>query len=580
MTMVPWNRILKESNFATRRLGVILIGCAISLFAARAAAHEAVSEKGMVATGHALATEAGVQVLREGGNAVDAAVAAALTLGVVDGNNSGLGGGCLILIRSSDGRLIAIDGREMAPAAATKDMFVRDGKAVSTASQTGPLAVGVPGALAAYELAIEKCGRMKLERLLVPGIAHARDGFPIGRGLAAAIAGTARELAKFPGSKAIFLHRNGTPLRVGERLVQTDLANTYQQIAKRGSDWFYRGEISKAVGDWMTANGGILTAADFAAYQPKLREPLETPYRGYRIIGFPPPSSGGIHVAQVLNILEPFDLRAIEQRNPAEATHLLTEAFKLAFADRAHWLGDSDFVSVPRGLITKAYARELTARIDPAATKDVPTHGSPPNWRQDVVGRHTTHIAAADAAGNWVAITATVNTAFGSKVVVPGTGVVLNNEMDDFSIMPGVPNAFGLVGAENNAVAPGKRPLSSMSPTIVLDSAGKPTLTVGAAGGPKIITQVLLTIIRYLDYEQPLAEAATAPRFHHQWRPNRVLCEQDLGAPLIEGLRQRGHAIEEVSAGSSGRTQAIALDADGKLLGVADPRGDGAAGGP
>jgi gamma-glutamyltranspeptidase / glutathione hydrolase len=546
-----------------------------------AQAHEAVGEKGMIATGHALATEAGAKVLRDGGNAVDAAVAAAFTLGVVDCNNSGIGGGCLILIRSSDGRLTAIDGREMAPAAATKDMYVRDGEAMPGASQTGPLASGVPGALAAYQLAIEKCGSMKLARLLQPGMEHAAKGFKLRRGVASAIAGSARNLRKFPGAAAIFLKPDGSPYEQGELLVQSDLARTYQQIAEHGPDWFYRGPFAEMVGKWMASNGGIMTASDFANYVAKQREPLETTYRGYKIVGFPPPSSGGIHVAQVLNVLEPFDMRAIEKRDPVEAAHIIADSFKLAFADRAYWLGDSDFVSVPRGLIAKPYAKELAAKIDPAQTKDVHMHGTPPEWNQDVFGRHTTHIAAADADGNWVAITATVNTAFGSKVVVPGTGVVLNNEMDDFSIMPGVPNAFGLVGAENNSVAPGKRPLSSMSPTIVLDAEGQPILTVGAAGGPKIITNVILTIVRYLDYQLPLAEAAMGPRFHHQWRPNQLMVEKTLPPEILEGLRKRGHELDVVSSGTGGRTQAVALSADGEsLVGEADPRGDGAASGP
>lgn len=533
----------------------------------------------MIATGHALATNAGIEVFRDGGNAVDAAVAAALTLGVVDGNNSGIGGGCLILICSADGRLTAIDGREMAPAAATKDMFVRDGKAIPGASQTGPLASGVPGALAAYQLAIEKCGTMKLARLLEPGSEHAAKGFKIRRGLAGAIDGTERSLRKFPGWAAIFLHADGSPRKEGEQLVQSDLANTYRAIAEHGTNWFYHGPFAEAVGKWMAENGGIITPADFAAYEAKLREPLETTYRGYTIIGFPPPSSGGIHVAQMLNILELFDLRAIRERDSAEASQIVAESFKLAFADRAYWLGDSDFVTVPRGLTSKEYAKELAGRIDPQRTKDVLMHGTPPEWRQDVFGRHTTHIAAADAAGNWVAITATVNTAFGSKVVVPGTGVVLNDEMDDFSIMPGVPNAFGLVGAENNAVAPGKRPLSSMSPTIVLDQEKQPILTIGAAGGPKIITAVLLGIVRYLDFQQPLTQAIGDPRFHHQWRPNAIMAEKQLAPEIISGLQQRGHDVEVVGSGTGGRSQAVARDATGVLRGVADPRGDGSAGG-
>ncbi len=531
----------------------------------------------MVATGHPLATDAAVDVFREGGNAVDAAVAAALVLGVVDGENSGIGGGCLILIRAADGKLTAIDGREMAPGAAHKDMFLRDGKPLPNASQTGPLASSVPGALAAYELALRKCGSIKLSRALAPGIKAAANGFVVDNSLAGAISETAGNLKRFEGSRAVYFKADGTPYAAGDTLIQSDLANTFRQIAEQGSDWFYRGPLAEMIGDWMAKNGGIITAADFAAYEAKLRKPLESTYRGRTIIGFPPPSSGGVHVAQVLNILEPFEISAIGRRDPIEATHIIADAFKLAFADRAFWLGDADFVDVPRGLMEKDYAKCLSERIDIKRAIDVAKHGSPPNWQQDLFERHTTHIAAADAAGNWVAITATVNTTLGSKVIVPGTGVVLNNEMDDFSIYPGMPNAFGLVGAENNSVAPRKRPLSSMSPTIVLDQSGKPVLTVGSAGGPKIITQVVLTIVRVFDFGHPLPEAVAAPRFHHQWRPNAVMHERDFDANIVEGLRERGHNVENI--GSGGRTQAIAVDADGQFIGVADPRGEGKAAG-
>jgi gamma-glutamyltranspeptidase/glutathione hydrolase len=401
------------------------------------------------------------------------------------------------------------------------------------------------------------------------------------------VRGEVEHLSKYGGALGGLLRDDGAPVAEGERLVQRELANTYREISEHGIDWFYRGPFAQQVGAWMAANGGVLTAADFAAYEVKLREPLRSTYRGYQVIGFPPPSSGGVHVAQILNILEQFELRNYENINPAATSHIVAEAFKLAFADRAHWLGDADFVDVPRGLVSKEYAKELAARIDMAQTADVPAHGNPPNWRQDVFGRHTTHIAAADADGNWVAITATVNTAFGSKVIVPGTGVVLNNEMDDFSIYPGVPNAFGLVGAENNSVAPGKRPLSSMSPTIVLNENGQPILTVGAAGGPKIITQVLLAIVRQVDLGQPLPKAIGGPRFHHQWRPNVVSYEDDLAKGNVEGLRKRGHELNEID--SAGITQAIAVegwhrlggsDTRGrKLVGVSDPRGHGKAAG-
>jgi gamma-glutamyltranspeptidase/glutathione hydrolase len=563
------------------RYSLLLIGAvgwiALNIHVAESLAHTATAEHHMIATVHPIATDAGVDVFRQGGNAVDAAVTAALTLGVVDGENSGIGGGCLILIRTADGKFTAIDGRETAPAAAHRDMFVRDGKPLPIASQTGPLASGVPGSLAAYNIALQRCGTIKLARALEPGIESAKEGFEISRSYAASVRNVEHHLYEFVGSRAVFFHADGKPITAGEKLVQADLANTYRQIAKHGTDWFYHGEFATAVADWMDDHGGILTAADFAAYEAKLREPLHSTYRGYEIVGFPPPSSGGIHVAQVLNILENFDMRSLAKRDPLAATHITAEAFKLAFADRAYWLGDADFVIVPRGLVDKGYAKDLAAKIDSKRVIDVPKHGSPPNFAQDVFGRHTTHIAAADAAGNWVAITATINTTFGSKVIVPGTGVMLNNEMDDFSILPGMPNAFGLVGAENNSVAPGKRPLSSMSPTIVLDSNGKPVLTVGAAGGPRIITQVLHAILRVLDYQQPLPEAVEGRRFHHQWRPNCVSYEKGLDEGIVEGLRERGHNVEELH--SAGRTQAIAIDAKGKLIGVADPRVAGKAAG-
>ena len=456
----------------------LLTPCLVLLLFSSGSFCSAGEQRCVVATVQPLATDAGVTAFEQGGNAVDAAVAAALTLGVVDSPNSGIGGGCFILIRRPDGSLLAIDGREKAPAAATSDMYVRDGKVDPKLSTRGPLAVGVPGALSAYALAIEKCGQRELADLLLPAAEIAEQGFPIDRVYARKLASKADELAMFPGSKAVLLKQDGTPYREGEVLRQADLAKSYRRIAELGPAWFYQGELAETVGRWMTANGGILTAADFATYAPVERKPVVTTYRDWQIVGFPPPSSGGVHVAQILNILEQFDLNKEYRRDPIRATHIIVEAMKLAFADRAYWLGDPDFANVPLGLVDKTYAQSLATRISPDRIVDVPAHGNPPHAQETFFGRHTTHIAVADSAGYWVAITATVNTSFGSKVIVPGTGVVLNNEMDDFSSQPGVPNAFGLIGAENNAIAPGKRPLSSMSPTIVLDA----TRQTGADG--------------------------------------------------------------------------------------------------
>jgi gamma-glutamyltranspeptidase/glutathione hydrolase len=535
----------------------------ISLLAAPAA------ERGMVATVHPLATDAGVDAMRRGGNAVDAIVAAGLTLSVVDSHNSGIGGGCFLVIRRSNGEVVAIDGREMAPAKATRDMFLRDGKAVAELSQTGALASGVPGEVAALHQAVTKFGKLPWKDHCLTATKIAGAGFPVTRAYASRLAGVAKDIEKFPSSRAVFLMPDGSPWKAGDTLRQPDLAKTFRSLAEQGSDWFYRGPFAKATADWMRANGGLLTEADFASYVAKPRTPLRTTYRGHEIIGFPPPSSGGVHVAQILNILEHFDLKALGANSP-DFVHVVAEAMKLAFADRAHWLGDPDFAPVPRGLVDKGYAAQLARKIDLKKATVVPKHHTPPNSTSDVFSKHTTHFSAADAEGNWVACTATINTSYGSKVVVPGTGVVLNNEMDDFSAQPGTANFFGLVGAEANAVAPGKRPLSSMSPTIVLRN-GLPILSVGAAGGPTIITQTLLAIIHVVDFGRDPAEALAQPRFHQQWSPDELRIEKKFPAELRRDLERRGHKLKELD--SMGACQAVGRTKDGKAFsGAPDPR--------
>jgi gamma-glutamyltranspeptidase/glutathione hydrolase len=541
-------------------------------------ANAALSTKGMVASVNPLATDAGVAALRRGGNAVDAAIATALTLGVVDQHNSGLGGGCFILIRRADGKLAAIDGRESAPARATRVMFLRDGKPQPLLSQRGPLAVATPGALAGYALAIKDHGRLKLAELLLPAAEIAELGYRVDRPNAFALSRTAAALRNVSGESVPLVKPDGSPYLEGETLKQADLARTYRAIAEHGPDWFYRGEFAAKVAAWMSEQGGLLSADDFAAYRPVLRQPLVTTYRGRTIVGFPPPSSGGVHVAQILNILEEFDLAAIRRRDSGEYQHVLAEAMKLAFADRAFWLGDPDHARVPRGLIDKQYARQLAGTIHPHKATPVAAHGNPPEADLRVFEKHTTHIAAADAEGNWVAITQTINTAYGSFVVVPGTGVALNNEMDDFAIAPGTPNAFKLIGAEANAVAPLKRPLSSMSPTIVLQD-GQPLMTLGAAGGPTIISQVVQAIVRATDLGLPLDQALAQPRIHHQWSPDIVRVESRLDDALKQALQRRGHKLDET--GDMGVSQAIMFDPTTKqFLGVHDPRVPGKAAGP
>ncbi len=527
----------------------------------------------MVASGNPLATAAGVNVLKSGGNAIDAAVAVGLTLGVTDTANSGLGGGCFMLIRLAKGKIVAIDGREMAPARATRDMFLRAGKGDTALSQTGALASGVPGELAAFDYAVRHFGKKQLSELVLPAAKLAADGFELNAAYAARLSSVAKDLRQFAPARAIFFKADQS-LGPGDMLKQPDLAATYRAIANQGCDWFYRGPFAAATDKWMQANGGLMTAADFAHYQVALREPVTTTYRGYKIVSFPPPSSGGVHVIQMLNILERFDLKTMDE---ATRLHVIAEAMKLAFADRAHWLGDPDFAKVPRGLIAKNYATSLAKKINLSHTIEVPAHGLPPGWENDWFKKHTTHFSVADAAGNWVACTATINTSFGSKVVIPGTGVVLNNEMDDFSVQPGVPNAFGLIGAEANAVGPGKRPLSSMSPTIVLQH-GEPIIALGAAGGPKIISTVLLELVALLDLGRGPAEAIAAPRIHQQWSPGELMVEQALAENVKAGLEQRGHKVQQFQALSVSHIVARTPDRHG-FIGAADPRAGGEAAG-
>jgi len=607
------NRLAEEVRASLRRLllfkpALTLAALGLTLLVQFATAVESArAEHGMVASVHPLATAAGVKVLKSGGNAIDAAVAVGFTLGVVDTANSGIGGGCFMLIRLANGKFVGIDGRETATTAATRDMFLRDGKGDTDLSQTGALASGVPGEVAAFEYAVRKFGNKQLSELILPAAKLAEEGFELNGAYATRLNSVATDMGKFDASRAIFF-KDGQPLGKGDVLKQPDLAATYRAIAGQGSDWFYRGPFASATDKWMRANGGIMTAADFANYHIALREPVATTYRGCKVVSFAPPSSGGVHVVQMLNILELFDLASLDE---ATRLHVIAEAMKLAFADRAHWLGDPDFARVPRGLVSKKYATSLAKKINLAHAVEVPSHGLPPSWKNDYfkpvkggTGRplptdrsgagdgahgvtrptgaatsdkHTTHFSVADAEGNWVACTATINTSFGSKVVIPGTGVVMNNQMDDFSVQPGVPNAFGLIGAEANAVAPGKRPLSSMSPTIVLKN-GQPIIALGAAGGPKIISAVLMELIAMLDLGMSPAEAIAAPRIHHQWSPGELMAERALPENLKTALEQRGHEIEELNALSV--SHIVARTPDGKgFIGAADPRAGGNAAG-
>jgi gamma-glutamyltranspeptidase/glutathione hydrolase len=530
--------------------------------------------EGFVASVQPLATQAGLDALRAGGNAIDAAAAVALTLGVVDGHNSGIGGGCFFLARLADGTFIALDGRETAPAKATRDMYLKDGQVVSELSKTGPLASATPGALAVYDEAVRQHGKLPFSNAFTAGTHHADQGFPIDRVYAKKLAGQVTNLALFPSSKAIFLKSDGSPYREGETIVQKDLAESYRQMAKNGTAWFYQKTFPKTVGKYMKANGGILSAKDFQEYRFQDRTPLTSSYRGWTILGFPPPSSGGVHVAQMLNILEASGSKMPKPGTP-EFIHRMTETMKLAFADRAYWLGDPAFANVPRGLTNAVYAKELAAKIDSKKATSV-EHGTPPDWQNNCFEKHTTHFCVADADGNWVSCTATINTAFGSKVVVPGTGILMNNQMDDFAVAPGVPNHFKLVGGEANAIAPGKRPLSSMSPTLVLKN-DQVVMAIGAAGGPTIISQVLLGLTYALDSKMKPSEVVSQPRFHHQWSPDQIRMEKLIPAETREKLKAMGHMIDE--AEDFGTSQILIRNSDGSFSGATDPRCVGQAAG-
>lgn len=511
------------------------------------------------------ATTIAMNVVKRGGNAVDAAIAIAFALGVVDPHNSGIGGGCFILVRLADGRVIAIDGREMAPAAAQRDMFVQDGKANPELSRTGALAIGVPGSVMALHKLQREGGKLNFADVILPAAELAEKGFAVSPIVADRMVTTAKDLQKFPATAAIYLDKSQQPFAVNTIITNKDLAHTYRELARLGPDYFYRGDFANKTADWMKKNNGVITRADFANYQIKLREPIVSQFAGYTLYGFPPPSSGGIHVAQILNILENFDLH---KTTSSERYHLMAEAMKFAFADRAHWLGDTDFVKVPLSLTDKTYAKSIAQKIQLDKAVNNVVHGEPELDIPHLMDRHTTHIAAADLEGNWVAITSTINTTFGSKVVIPGTGIVMNNQMDDFSAQAGAANAFGLVGSEANAIAAKKRPLSSMSPTIVFKD-NQPVMTLGAAGGPTIISQVVQNLLYTLEFKMSAEEAIKQPRIHEQWSPDLLFVEPTMHELVRNSLVQKGHELKLWP--NMGFSQIIQLR-DGKLVPVAEPR--------
>ncbi|HXG52065.1 MAG TPA: gamma-glutamyltransferase [candidate division Zixibacteria bacterium] len=521
---------------------------------------------GLVVSDHELATKAGMEVLGRGGNAVDAAVATAFALGVVDPASSGIGGGGFMVIYDArDRKAHALDFRETAPEAARPELYVRGGKAVPSLSVTGALAVAVPGEVAGLAQALKRFGTMPLAALMAPSIRYASEGFPLDAALRYAIERQAENMKRFPDLARLFLGNNGAPPE-GARIRQPELAESLKAIASGGPGVFYEGWIAEAIVEAVRKEGGVLSLADLKRYKPVWREPLLGKYRGRTVIAMPPPSSGGVAILQMLNVLEGYRLGAIPH-NSATYLHLLAETMKHAFADRAQFLGDPDFVKVPvAALISKAHAGWIRGRISAVKTHPAAHYGSG-RARAELGG--TTHFNVLDRLGNAVACTLTINTRFGSKVLAGRAGFVLNNEIDDFAIHPGG-NVYGLVGNGANALAPGKRPLSSMSPTIVMRGE-RPEVIVGGAGGPRIISATLQALLNIIDFGMTAREAVEAPRIHHQWVPEDLQVEAAVAPETKKALERRGHRLRERNV--LGVVQAI-VARSGKVSGAADPRKD------
>lgn len=528
-------------RFDSLRQTLLLSAIAIACSAAQAASQAPVAaENGMVVTAQHLATRVGVDVLKDGGNAVDAAVAVGYALAVVYPAAGNLGGGGFMTIQLADGRKTFLDFREKAPLAATANMYLdKDGNVIKGASTTGHLAVGVPGSVSGMEYALAKYGTMKRAALIAPSIKYAHDGFVLDQGDVDLLQTATDDFKKDPATAAIFLNK-GEPFQAGQRLVQKDLAVTLKAISDKGEAGFYKGPVGAAIVASSQAGKGIITQPDLDQYKTREMPPVECDYRGYHVISAPPPSSGGVIICEILNVLEGYPLKDMGFRS-AQSVHYQIEAMRHAYVDRNSYLGDPDFVKNPLDrLLSKDYATKLRAAIDPnkaGVSKDIKPGVAPHE------GSNTTHYSIVDKWGNAVSVTYTLNDWFGAKVTAPKTGVLLNDEMDDFTAKIGVPNLYGLVQGEANKIEPGKRPLSSMSPTIVTKD-GKTVMVVGTPGGSRIITAVLHTMINVIDYGMNVQEAVDAPRFHQQWLPEATNVENFALSPdtrkILEGM---GHKL-------------------------------------
>ncbi len=529
---------------------------------------------GIVASTNEIASKVGVDIMKRGGNAVDAAIAVAFTLAVTHPAAGNLGGGGFMMIRLKDGRTTAIDYREMAPATATRNIYLdKDGKVIEGegGSIEGYRAAGVPGTVRGMELALKKYGshRLSWTQLIEPARRLAAEGFTVNYTLARGLRGNREYLSKYPETKRIYL-KGGNLYNEGDIFVQPDLAATFVRLQQRGPNEFYEGQTARLIADDMKRHNGLITMDDMRGYVAKEREPLRGNYRGYEVISMPPPSSGGAVLIEMLNILEGYDLKNMDWAS-SDRYHLMTEAMRRAFADRAEYMGDSDFVKVPlAGLVDKKYAAQLRKTINPgrASSSEQVRAGKPAGYESE----ETTHFTVVDAEGNAVANTYTLNNSYGSAVVAKGTGIIMNDEMDDFAAKPGTPNLYGLIQGERNAVAPRKRPLSAMTPTFVLRKDGSLWFTVGSPGGPTIINTVLDVITNVIDYGMNIQQAIDAPRIHHQWLPDELVFEPyGLSGDTQKALAARGHKL--ANPRYLGDAEGIMIEEKtGMRLGATDPR--------
>jgi len=520
---------------------------------------------GIVVSDSELATKVGMEILKRGGNAMDAAVATAFALGVVDPASSGVGGGgFMVIYQAKEKKAHVLDFRETAPSATRRDLYIKGGRPAPALSLTGALAVAVPGEVAGLTEALKRFGTLPLPTVMAPAIRYAAEGFPLRGHLRHAIERQFPSIRKSPDLARVFLAKDEV-LPEGERIRQPELAETLKAVAEQGAQVFYQGWIAQAIVETIKKEGGILTLDDLRNYKPVWREPIIGSYRKRHVITMPPPSSGGIALIQMLNVLEGYQLHLIPH-NSATYLHLLAETMKHAFADRAQYLGDPDFVPAPTEKLTsKEYAAWIRGRISSVRTFS-PRYYGLASFKPEQGG--TTHFGVLDRSGDAVSCSLTINTQFGSKVIVPGTGVILNNEIDDFSIEPAVPNVYGLIGTEANSIQPKKRPLSSMTPTIILQD-DRPVLIVGASGGPRIISATLQTILNVVDFHLPLKRAIESPRIHHQWIPHELAVEGKILPNTRKSLERIGHAVKEKS--SLGVVQAILVQR-ARLHAEADPR--------